>query len=64
MLEAIDLNNIQDEQARQLVVRLMNLLEAVTTDLRDAQAEIQRLRNETNRLKGGQRKLKIKANIP
>ena len=50
MLEDIDLSNIQDENARQLIVRLMNLIEAVTTDLRDAQAEIQRLRDENNRL--------------
>jgi hypothetical protein len=62
MLENIDLSNIQDENARQLIVRLMNLIEAVTTDLRDAQAEIQRLRDENNRLKGEQGKPKVKAN--
>jgi hypothetical protein len=62
MLENVDLSNIQDENARQLIVRLMNLIEAVTTDLRDAQAEIQRLRDENNRLKGEQGKPKIKAN--
>jgi hypothetical protein len=64
MLETIDLSNIQDENARQLIVRLMNLLEAVTTDLRDAQVEIQRLRDEVNRLKGEQGQPKIKANTP
>jgi hypothetical protein len=64
MLEDMDLSNIQDENARQLIVRLMNLIEAVTTDLRDAQAEIQRLRDENNRLKGEQGKPKIKANTP
>jgi hypothetical protein len=62
MLEDIDLSNIQDENARQLIVRLMNLIEAVTSDLRDAQAEIQRLRDEINRLKGEQGKPKVKAN--
>ena len=46
MLEDIDLSNIQDENARQLIVRLLNLIEALSTDLRDAQAEIQRLRDE------------------
>jgi hypothetical protein len=56
MLEDIDLNSIQDENARQLIVRLLNLIEAVTTDLRDAQAENQRLRDESNRLKGEQGK--------
>jgi hypothetical protein len=64
MLENIDLSNIQDENARQLIVRLMNLIEAVTSDLRDAQAEIQRLRDEINRLKGEQGKPKVKANTP
>ena len=64
MLEDIDLSNIQDENARQLIVRLMNLIEAVTSDLRDAQAEIQRLRDEINRLKGEQGKPKVKANTP
>jgi hypothetical protein len=64
MLENIDLHNIQDENARQLIVRLMNLIEAVTSDLRDAQAEIQRLRDEINRLKGEQGKPKVKANTP
>jgi hypothetical protein len=56
MLEDIDLDSIQDENARQLIVRLLNLIEAVTTDLRDAQAENQRLRDESNRLKGEQGK--------
>ena len=64
MLEDIDLSNIQDENARQLIVRLMNLIEAVTSDLREAQAEIQRLRDENNRLKGEQGKPKIKASTP
>jgi len=62
MLENVDLSNIQDENARQLIVRLLNLIEAVSTDLREAQAEIQRLRDEINRLKGEQGKPKIKAN--
>jgi len=64
MVESVDLSNIQDENARQLIVRLLNLIEAVSTDLRDAQAENQRLRDEVNRLKGEQGKPKIKANTP
>ena len=64
MFEDMDLSNIQDENARQVIVRLMNLIEAVTTDLRDAQARIQRLRDENNRLKGEQGKPKIKSNTP
>jgi hypothetical protein len=42
----------------------MNLIEAVSADLRDAQAEIQCLRDENNRLKGEQGKPNIKASKP
>jgi hypothetical protein len=42
----------------------LNLVEKLSADLRDAQAEIQRLRDENNRLKGEQGKPKIKGNTP
>jgi len=64
MLADLDLHSIADEQARELVRRLLNLLEDVRTDLRAAQAEIQRLRNEINRLKGEQGQPTIKPNTP
>jgi len=64
MFEDVDLTGIQDERARQLISRLLNLLEDVTADLRDAQAEIQRLRDENNRLKGEQGKPTIPSNLP
>jgi len=64
MFEEIDLSNIQDENARQLIARLLNLIEALSADLRDAQAENQRLRDEINRLKGERGKPKFKANTP
>ncbi len=64
MLEDLDLDSIADEQARECVRRLLNLLEDVRTDLRAAQAEIQRLRNEINRLKGEQGQPTIKPNTP
>jgi len=64
MLDNLDLNAIQDENARQLVRRLLNLIEELSADLREAQAENQRLRDENNRLKGEQGKPKIKANTP
>jgi hypothetical protein len=64
MLETIDLSNIQEENARQLIVRLLNLIEDLSADLRDAQAETQRLRDENNRLKGEQGKPNVKANKP
>jgi hypothetical protein len=64
MFEDLDLNRIQDENARELIARLLNLVETLTADLRDAQSEIQRLRDEVNRLKGEQGKPKIKGNSP
>src|SRR6266478_8328921 len=64
MLEDLDLHSIADEQTRELVRRLLNLLEDVRADLRAAQAEIQRLRDEINRLKGEQGTPKIKTNTP
>lgn len=62
MYDDIELSAIQDENARQLIKRLLNLIEKVSADLRDAQAEIQRLSDENNRLKGEQGKPKIKGN--
>jgi hypothetical protein len=62
MLEGIDLSTIQDENARQLIRRLLNLIEKLSADLRDLQAENQTLRDEINHLKGEQGKPKVKAN--
>ena len=64
MLEELDLYSIADERARELVRRLLNMLEDVMADLRASQAENQQLRNEINRLKGEQGIPKIKANTP
>jgi len=64
MFDDIDLSRIQDENARELIMRLLNLVEKLSADLRDAQAENQRLRDEVNRLKGEQGKPKIKGNTP
>jgi hypothetical protein len=63
MFDDIDLSAIQDENARQLILRLLNLIEKLSADLRDAQEENQRLRDEINRLKGEQGKPKIKGNM-
>src|SRR5881296_366867 len=64
MLEDLDLNSIADDRARELVRQLLNLLEDVMADLRVAQAENQRLRDEINRLKGEQGAPAIKPNTP
>ncbi len=64
MFEDLDLCSLADERARQLVQQLLNVLEDVMADLRAAQAENQRLRDELNRLKGEQGAPAIKANTP
>jgi len=64
MLDIQDLNAIQDEKVRELIIQLLNLVEKQAAELREAQAEIQRLRDEVNRLKGEQGKPKIKGNKP
>jgi len=64
MLEDLALSSIADERARKLVQQLLNVLEDVMADLRAAQAENQRLRDEINRLKGEQGAPAIKANTP
>jgi hypothetical protein len=64
MFDNLDLTSIQDETTRELVGQLLNLVEKLSADLRDAQAEIQRLRDENNRLKGEQGKPKVRGNTP
>jgi predicted nucleic acid-binding Zn-ribbon protein len=39
-------------KTRELIRQLLNLVEKLSADLRDAQIEIQRLRDEVYRLKG------------
>jgi len=64
MFDKLDLDAIKDENARELIGRLLNLVEKLSADLRDAQVENQRLRDEVNRLRGEQGKPKIKGNTP
>src|SRR5262252_5237718 len=64
MLEDLDLSIITEERARELVQRLLNVLEEVMADLRAVQAENQRLRDELNRLKGEQGRPKVQSNTP
>jgi Transposase IS66 family len=62
MLENFDPNAIEDEGVRQVVLYLMNLVENLHAKVQEQAEEIQRLRDENNRLKGEQGKPKIKAN--
>lgn len=63
MLDNFDPQMIQDvEGARQAVVSLLNLVEELKQEVLTQGAEIQRLRDEINRLKGEQGKPDIKPN--
>jgi len=64
MLENFDPNSIEDQTVRQVVLSLMNLVENLHAKVQEQAEEIQRLRDENNRLKGEQGKPNIKANKP
>jgi hypothetical protein len=64
MLEDFDPNAIQDEALRQGVMYLMNLVENLHAKVQEQAEEMQRLRDENNRLKGEQGKPDIKPNKP
>jgi hypothetical protein len=64
MFEEIELNAIQEENARELVKRLLNMVEELSREVRELRVENQRLRDENNRLKGEQGKPHIKGNKP
>jgi hypothetical protein len=63
MLEEINLENIRDEEARKWIIKLLNIIEGLQTEIRLLKEENQRLRDENNRLKGEQGKPNIKGNI-
>jgi transposase IS66 family protein len=62
MLDGFDPSTIQDPALRQVVQSLMNQLEALYAKVQAQAAEIQRLRDENNHLKGEQGKPDIKPN--
>ena len=56
-----DLNKLQDpDQARECILRLLNLVEEVVAENRALRVELQQLRDENNRLKGEQGRPVIK----
>src|SRR5690242_1266395 len=56
-------NLIADALLRQIVLHLMNQVEELGTKLKTQSQEIQRLRDENNRLKGEQAKPLVKPNV-
>jgi len=59
MFDDIELNAIQEENARELVKRLLNMVEQLSREVRELRVENQRLRDENNRLKGEQGKPEV-----
>jgi hypothetical protein len=53
ILKNVDLASIQDERARECIRLLLNLVESLNTELRQAQAEIAILREQLKNRKGG-----------
>ncbi len=62
LLQTIDPKVIADEQMRQTVELLLNLIEQLNSKVIELEAENQKLRDENNRLKGEQGKPDIKGN--
>jgi hypothetical protein len=64
MIETLDPSTIEEEDLRQAVQDLMNVVDKQDVTIAELTAEMQRLRDEISRLKGEQGKPKIKANKP
>jgi len=64
ILDELDLSAIQDEQAREGVIGLLNLVEEMSQTIQALQVENQGLKDEINRLKGEQGPPPIKPNPP
>jgi len=60
MLESLDLSQIEDAAAREVIRQLLNLVEELTQENRALREETQRLRDEINRLKGEQGQARFK----
>jgi hypothetical protein len=62
MFEDIHLDAIQEENAREIVKRLLNMIEQLSGEGRELRIENQWLRDEVNRMKGEQGKPNIRGN--
>jgi FtsZ-binding cell division protein ZapB len=62
MFTGFDPNQIQDDNARQAIIQLLNLVEELKSENGALREEVQRLRDENNRLKGEQGQPAVKPN--
>jgi regulator of replication initiation timing len=62
MLTDFDPNEIQDDNARQAIIWLLNLVEELKSENGALREEVQQLRDENNRLKGEQGQPEVKPN--
>ena len=64
MLDEAQLNRIKDPYAKEVVKTMSNLCEQLMTEVDALKIEVQKLRDENNRLKGEQGKPNVKPNKP
>ncbi|MGI8912330.1 MAG: IS66 family transposase, partial [Chloroflexota bacterium] len=64
MLPDLDLERIADPDARAVIVRMLNVVETLTVEVRLLREENQRLRDENNRLKGEHGKPEVLPRVP
>lgn len=64
MLDDLQLDQIADPQAREVIRRLMNLVEQLSAENQQLREKVQQLQDENNRLKGEQARPKLPARPP
>lgn len=64
ILQKLDVENVADEQVRQILVILLNRIEQLESKVNTLEAENQQLRDENNRLKGEHGQPNLKPNRP
>jgi hypothetical protein len=62
MFTGFDPNQIEDDNARQAIIQLLNLVEELKSENEVLREEVQRLRDENNRLQGEQGQPEVKPN--
>ncbi len=62
ILNSLDVESVEDEQLRPILVILLNHVEQLESKVKAQETEIQRLTDELNRIKGEQGKPEVKPN--